>query len=243
MKVYQIITESANSAAELKASFEAPQWANIICYFLSQRYNPQEVSGLSANSLFDRANRLVGKQMADTTQPSQWQTYARQFGMQLDVRNPTWNDIFNHLSPHVNHACEITMGTGEAGSAFTREGNPNPHTPESRQEVFAMMTGPESFNSADQIASYMRDFLAAIARTESRSQTDPQGKTWLDRIQANNRNNELARAWELIYREYVGADGTVTTVTRDRLNTEIYRWLLTADELVARRREAENNTQ
>lgn len=244
MQVYQIIKESANNAAELKSAFNEAEWANIICYFVSEKYrNPNRViplDGAAATAIFGRADRLVGKNMPDRTLASEWQTYARQFGMQLPVRNPDWPEIFNHLNPHKGHACEIQVSA--AGQQTSGERNPNPQTPETMQEISALMASgnyPNSFTTAEQIQTYMREFLRAIANTERRRTADRAGQTWYQRVMTNAGNNDLARAWQLIYSQYVNAEGAVTTVTRPQLDREIYGWLISADELVARRRAAE----
>jgi hypothetical protein len=245
MKVLELYEEESliQNATEFKSKFTAPEWANLICWMLETYYlKGREVSDSESSLLFRELQNSIGVNMQPATTPAQWASAALTRKVTMGGGNPTWNSIYKFLEPHKGHTCSITVSNAGNGAAQgTRAPVLSAQTPETREEIAALMSNtsyPATLTTVEQVQNYMRDFLSAVAATESRSTRDRQGRKWGDYI---NAHNDLRITYTMIFNELVEGESLKEPVPRTTMDRELYSWLVTADDMIYRYRSRPSN--
>lgn len=247
MKVLELYEqELIQNATDFKSKFTAAEWANLICWMLETYYlKGREVSDSESSLLFRELQNSIGANMQPATTPAQWASAALTRKVTMGGGNPTWNSIYAFLEPHKGHTCSISVSS-TGGSNGAAQGNRAPvlsaQTPETREEIAALMNNtsyPATLTTIQQVQNYMRDFLSAVASTESRSRRDREGRNWGNYIDSHN---NLRVTYTMIFNELVEGERLKSPVARTALDRQLYSWLVTADDIIYRYRNRSSRT-
>ena len=214
MKIIQL-TESANSAAELKAAFNENEWRNIIYYFLNQRNRGVGYTSLGVENNIEQALEKIGPGMPDTTTPDDWNAKASRFGAQITATAPTWPAIYNHLAARRAEA--------DTGPAPTRPPGPRTDTDvtdESPAQVAAWAQGPATMNR-EQVRAYYDAWTRALATHRSAE--------YMRYINGDTRFRQ--RLFDVQAEVYPAEGATVAKTAVDRV---LYAWLTSVDQSLLR---------
>jgi hypothetical protein len=274
MKILQILETAPtglkdSSALGLRNSFNNEQWSNIVCHFLktAKEQEQQQPSGTVASSIMsffiddDTINstqlvsmhRRVGKDMPTGMSPSQWQSYAQLYGMQVPnvTSAVSWEQIYNHLEPFHNAECDLVVRAPN-----TRLGTSDDvllDTQETRQEFIRLVSSagnnsglPDPLESYEQLLSFFNDGIDAIKVSSGRDETDsldPQNpRNWNDYVTSNTENNplkpELLRRFESL--TAIINDGG--TLPKADVIEQLWQFTLAADRLIATYRRRSSQT-
>lgn len=251
MRVLQILSENINSAEELKSAFNDTQWANIICYFISQYRDDQTGTILSSGLRFfigddtinsgelANAQRIIGKEMGSGNSPGSWQASAIRYGMGVPNASQglTWDTIYNHLAPHKDTPCEL-----EVRSPASNPGVSNDQlldTPETRQEFIRLIQAnttevPDPLTTEENLIDFFRNSMQAIQGTPSRTQPDDQGHNfrWFVDNTANE-GNPLKNNWIRIFNSSKEKITNGESISKAEVIELVWQWLISADSVIA----------
>ena len=259
MKILQILENAPtglkdNSALGLRNSFNNEQWSNIVCHFLKTAKEQQQASGTIASSIMsffiddDTINsgqlmsmhRQVGKDMPTGMSPSQWQSYARLYGMQVPniVSGISWQQIYNHLAPFHDAECGL-----EVRAPNTRLGTSDDvllDTQETREQFIRLISSagnnsnlPDPLETVDELLAFWNSGLAAVAATSNRSRKDSTDRNWEDYVSSSNTNNPLKPEGRRKYNSLVAIIDNGETLPKADVIEQLWQFTLAADRIIA----------
>lgn len=216
MKIIQVISENASSAAQLKSAFTREEWARIIYHFLSQiRGGSRAGTGSALTANLANAFEKIGPDMPDTTTAGDWNSTAQRFGAMINSATPTFPAIYQHLAPHKNAQLPADFDINNIpGSGRTTYRTDVDRTGESLQTVSAWVEGPANMNR-EQVSNYFRQWIEKL--------TEVRGEDYV-----NNIEPQFARSMVRLQDELLPAEGQ--TVAKTAVDSRLYAWLTAVDQ-------------
>jgi len=270
MKILQILEAAPtglkdNSPLGLRNSFNPAQWTNILCHFLKAA-KEQQPAGTIASSIMsyfiddstinsgqlETMHRRVGMLMPTGMSPSQWQSYARLYGMQVPniTGGVSWQQIYNHLAPFHDAECGL-----EVRAPNTRLGTSDDvllDTPETRQEFIRLLSSagnnselPDPLETGEQLLSFFNNAMAAINTSNGRNEKDRFDRNWNDYVSAGVETNPLkpllAQKWNAMLEIINGG----ATIPKADVIEQLWQFTISADRVIStyRRNNPESGSQ
>jgi len=170
MKIYSIVKEqeqTINSAEDLANAFDENQWHSIYAHFASANNTSLGDNRPTIARRFAQIDQYLGPNMPRNLNNFDWLRRARRWKL-APPGNPraTWQAIYNHLAPHADTDIATALGApwqDNTDPGISGQSTPTPNTPESVEELIALVSDPQTeLTTPAELSAFYDQFIGVF---------------------------------------------------------------------------------